>query len=449
MSGLTGTEGQEDPINPLELSDEEFAKLPMPGAELLVPDEPEIPEAPVVETGADGASDTVVQPGGEGNEGVVETKSAGEEGKDPQQPAGGQEGAPGGAVQPGTKEEPKEPPAPGTPEAGKPAEGAVPPVGSQPEGPKPGEEKPKVEGNAGAPAEPLSFAQIGEMVMKPFKANGKMVELKSPDEAVKLMQMGAHFTQKMQAIQPHRRVLTMLENNDLLSEDKLSFLIDLDKKNPDAIRKLLKDSGIDPLEIDTTTEPTYQAGSHKVSDAEVNFRSAVEDLVSTPEGQEALQTFNTTWDQASKDVVWGDPSLLSTMFQQKQTGVYDAISSEVERRRMLGSIGPETPFLKAYEVVGAELHNAGKLNDIILKANPSASVQSAQAPQTPVTPAPVKQPDPTPVATRAAAPKQGADNNDKANAAAPTRSGSRPAKPIVNPLAMSDEEFLAQFKGRI
>lgn len=429
-------------VNPLELSDEEFAKLPMPGSELVV-DEPEIPaDTSATDAPAAPAAGAEVVPGAEDQGKVDEQKPAGEEGKDTQQSAAGQEGAPGGAVQPDTQEQPAK-----TPE-GKSPEGAVPPIGSKPEGPKPGEEKPKGEGEAAT--EPLNYASIGEMIMKPFKANGKMIELKSPDEAIKLMQMGAHFTQKMQAIQPHRRALAMLENNDLLSEDKLSFLIDLDKKNPDAIKKLLKDSGIDPLEIDTTSEPTYQAGSHKVSDAEVNFRSAVEDLVSTPEGQEALQTFNTTWDQASKDVVWGDPSLLSTMFQQKQMGVYDAISSEIDRRRMLGSIGPETPFLKAYEVVGAELHGSGKLDEIILKANPSASGQSEQAPAAPVAPAPaVQQPDPTPVATRAAAPKQEVDNNDKANAAAPTRSGSRPAKPIVNPLAMSDEEFLTQFKGRI
>ena len=74
-----------------------------------------------------------------------------------------------------------------------------------------------------------------EMVTKPIKANGKTVEIRTPEEAIKLMQMGANYTRKMQDIAPHRKVIMMLEDNGLLDTDKLSFLIDLEKMNPDAI----------------------------------------------------------------------------------------------------------------------------------------------------------------------------------------------------------------------
>lgn len=439
-----GIEGQQDPVNPLELSDEDFAKLSMPGTDLAQP------ETTVETPGAEGPP-VVVPPvstesSGEGNNvqsGDAPPKPAGEEVPTGEQVPAGQAGAEGGVVSPGTEEQPAK-----TPEA-KPADGAVPPSGSKPEGQQGADsEKPKGEGEAkveAGSAEPLNYAQIGELVMKPFKANGKIFTPQSADEVIKLAQMGAHFTQKMQAIQPHRKVLTMLEKNDLLDADRLSFLIDLDKKNPEAIQKLIKDAGIDPLEIDTASEPKYEAGSHVVSDAEVKFTSAVEDLVSAPGGQEALQSFQETWDNTSKDMVWADPSLLSHMFTQKQSGVYDAISSEIERRRTLGDISPDVPFLKAYASVGDELHKAGQLDAIILKASPPDSRPSVQAPAAPA----VIQSVPVPIATRVEAPKGQADNNDKVKAAAPTATGSRPAKPIVNPLAMSDEEFLTQFKGRI
>jgi hypothetical protein len=305
-----------------------------------------------------------------------------------------------------------------------------------------GEEKPKAEGEAEAPA--LNYAEIGELIMKPFKANGKMIEVKTPDEAVKLMQMGAHYTRKMQAIQPHRKVLTMLENNGLLDEDRLGFLIDIDKKNPEAIKKLIKDAGIDPLEIDTGVEPAYEGGSHKVTDAEMDFSTAVEDLVSSDGGKESLEVFNTTWDQASKELVFAEPGLLQTMHTQKQNGIYDRIAAEIDRQRTLGTITVNTPFISAYQTVGTELHNAGAFNDLAPKVNPPASDEG----KPPIVSAETTA-APQPVATRAAAPKVVVDNGDKVVAASPTNTSARPAKPVVDIFAMSDEAFMASMKGRV
>ena len=101
----------------------------------------------------------------------------------------------------------------------------------------------------------VDYKAAYEKIMTPFKANGKLISLESPDEAVRLMQMGANYTKKLQALQPQLRMLRMLENNGLLDEQKLSYLIDLDKKNPSAITKLVKESGIDPIDIDIEKDP--------------------------------------------------------------------------------------------------------------------------------------------------------------------------------------------------
>ncbi len=260
-------------------------------------------------------------------------------------------------------------------------------------------------------------------LMAPIKANGKTIELKSPEELVQLAQMGANYTKKMQAIQPHRKVLLMLENNGLLDEGKLSYLIDLDKKNPEAIKKLIKDAGINPLDIDTEAESKYQQGNHRVSDAEAAFSNQLEDLKSNPEGVQTLQTIN-AWDQASKEVLWTNPALMATIHSQRENGIYAAIATEIDRRRTLGIIPAEVPFLHAYKAVGDELNASGAFSKL-------------------------GQPQKTPVATRTAAPKPTAANSDKANAAAPSRSTPRAAKPFVNPLNMSDEEFMKTFQDRL
>jgi hypothetical protein len=143
--------------------------------------------------------------------------------------------------------------------------------------------------------------------MAPFKANGKLIQLKDPSEVIQLMQMGANYTRKLQDIQPHRKVLLMLENNGLLDEGKLSFLIDLEKKNPEAIKKLVKDAGIDPMDIDTSSEPAYSEGNHLVSDEESGFRQVLDEMVSSETGKETVKLINTDWDQASKEALWKSP----------------------------------------------------------------------------------------------------------------------------------------------
>lgn len=287
------------------------------------------------------------------------------------------------------------------------------------------------EKEAAAPTPP-NYEEFYNAMMTPFTANGKKIELKSPEEAVQLMKMGANYTRKMQAIAPHRKILLMLENNKLLDEGKLSFLIDIEKKNPEAIKKLIKDSGIDPLEIDTTQDSTYREGNHRVSDEEAGFRAALDELSSNPEGRETLKLINTQWDQASKEILWKQPEVMTLIQQQRESGIYDLITTELERQRTLGAIPPTVAFLHAYKKIGDELQQTG------------AFAHLAPAAET--------KPQPSLVATRKAAPKAPVVNGDKANAASTSRTSSRKADTVVNPLALSDEEFEKQFsayQGRV
>ncbi len=274
------------------------------------------------------------------------------------------------------------------------------------------------------------YKSFHDQVMAPFKANGKMVQLKSPEEAIALMQMGANYTRKMQEIQPHRKVLLMLENNGLLDEGKLSYLIDLDKKNPDAIKKLVKDAGLDPMDIDTSEESAYRVGNHRVSDEEAAFRGVLDDLSTTDNGKQTLQVINSTWDQASKELLWKNPGVMNLINQQRELGIYDRILTEVERRKALGQVPINQPLLQIYQQVGQEMVAGNAFADI---------VQPAQQPRETV----------APVASRVVPPKPVVKNGDRATAAAPSKAAAKPAKVIVNPLSMSDDDFLKQFQGRL
>jgi hypothetical protein len=307
--------------------------------------------------------------------------------------------------------------------------------------PKPGEPAADATSSAGekrqtgAELPPEQLVQFYDQIMTPFKANGKTVELRSPEEAIKLMQMGANYTKKLQDLQPHRKVLLMLENNGLLDEGKLSFLIDVDKKDPEAIKKLLKDTGIDPLEIDTSTDPAYLEGNHRISDEEVSFRTTLDELGSTPEGAKTLTEINTDWDQASKEVLWQSPEIMTVIHEQRETGIYDLIKAEVDRKKTLGEIPPNTPFLQAYKTVG---------DAMAAQALGTTGGSDGKQPE-----AETGQAEPQVLATRAAAPKKQVENGDRASAASPTRAAAPTKATVVNPLAESDEAFLKRMENRV
>lgn len=269
----------------------------------------------------------------------------------------------------------------------------------------------------------INYEEFYKKITQPFKANGKDIKLESAEEITQLMQMGAGFTKRMQELAKFRKYITMLENNNLLDEGKLSYLIDLDKKNPEAIKKLVVDSGTDPLDIDTTSPSNYVGGNHRVSDEEINFRSALDAISAKPNGYETLNTINTTWDQASKDILWKSPEVLDIIHLHHNNGVYDAVTSEMERQKLLGNIRPEMSFLQAYKIVGDELTQRGAFNNLTT-SNPAGMA---------------------PIATRAAIPKT-VSNSKQAAAAASTKGTSAAVKSEILS-NLNDEEFLKKFSN--
>lgn len=388
----------EETKNPLEMSDEDILKMNPPEVE-EPKEEPHQEEEEKQEESSNENEDSQEEPKESEENNDSENKTSEEEPKE--------------ELTEESKEEPK-----------KEEENIPSNSGSKEEKEKSSKEaEKKEEENKEQPSEKsatIDYKKFYEKIMTPFKANGKLITLKTPEEAIQLMQMGANYTRKMQAIAPYKKTLLMLENNGLLDEDKLSFLIDLDKKNPEAIKKLIKDAGIDPMDIDTSTEPQYKEGSHKVSNEEAAFMTVLDDLKQSQDGMQTIKEINSNWDDASKNILWSSPDIMRTIHQQRENGVYQLIVDEMERQRTLGNISPETPFLVAYKQIGDAL---------------VANKQKA-APQ--------------PVAVKAKTVKTSTvKNSEKAKAAAPNRTTPSAPKRFINPLAMSDEEFLKQMKDRL
>lgn len=279
-------------------------------------------------------------------------------------------------------------------------------------------------------AETVDYEAFFRQVTAPFKANGEQIQVQSAEDIIRLMQQGANYTKKMQEISRHRKHLLMLQNNGLLDEQKLSFLIDLDKKNPEAIKKLLKDAGIDPIDLDVSEEPKYEAGRHVVSDQEAEFVATIEEVMAFSGGRETVQSAR-QWDPASQRLLAANPQVLYAIHEQRQNGDYAKIAAEINRRQILGILPATTPFLVAYEHVGNELLAQGTLSTV--PAQPASPAQSGLR---------------TPVARKVQKSAKPQVDTRRAKAAASPRTASKGTKREVNPLELSDEEFEKQFNQR-
>lgn len=271
-----------------------------------------------------------------------------------------------------------------------------------------------------------------EKLMSPLKANGKSIELRSPQELIQLAQMGANYTKNMQQLAPHRKLLMMLEKAGI-TESNVGFLIDVHTKNPDAIKKLVKDSGLDPMDIDLNQESQYKAGNHSVTDAEVVFQETVQNLQSTEEGKTTILRVVNDWDDESKKVLGTNPEVLQTIHEQRINGIYDRIDAEVSRQRTLGMIPANASYLQAYQYVGNQIQARNGFADL---------VQSVEQ-------APVQK---QPIATSVKKVESPVKHNDAVASAAASRTTPVVAKTATNPLALSDEEFVkhhANLQGRL
>lgn len=261
-----------------------------------------------------------------------------------------------------------------------------------------------------------------DALTKPFKANGRELQITNPEEIITLMQMGANYNAKMAALKPNRRFMKMLEQNELLDESKLGFLIDVSKGDPKAIAKLVQDSGFNIDEYNPE-EPVEYKSKHVAPTGEaIELEDIVTELGQQPGFSDVLTTVTTNWDPQSQEILGKNPQILRVLQKQKALGHFDQIQAEVEKQALFGQANGMTT-LQMYSAAEQKLISEGKLK----------GVEPQQAPK-PI-PANVE----TTIPNKPAKPDTTAA---KRAAAAPRQTVQGKSQPVVDNLfSLSDEEF--------
>lgn len=277
----------------------------------------------------------------------------------------------------------------------------------------------------------VDYKAAYEKITAPFTANGKQIQVKSVEDAIQLMQMGANYNKKMAGLKPSLKLVKMLEGAGLMDEAQLGFLIDVHKGDANAINKLIVDSKMDPLDLSADKAGEYKPGNHKVDDREMELDAVIEDLKSSDHYNRTLQVVATEWDQASKKDVAENPELLRVINNHMAVGIYDLIATELDSERTFGRLKGLSD-LQAYQKVGDAIAARGGFNHL--------GQGSSQPQGKPAAPAVIVPPKP----------KQVDDDKlkDKRRQASGTKGAAPTGKALpadFNPLAMSDED-MKQFK---
>jgi hypothetical protein len=270
----------------------------------------------------------------------------------------------------------------------------------------------------------FDYKSAYEKVMAPFKANGVMMQVDNPDDAVRLMQMGANYQKKMQALKPNLKIIKMLDKNGLLDTNTIGNLIDLANRSPAAIAKLVKDSGIDPLDIDTSGDSTYQPGNYEISDKEFELDQVLENLKENSNNySKTIDVVGNQWDSESRKIVTDNPVILEVIDDHLTTGVFDQVMTVMSREKALGKLNG-MPDVVAYKQIVDSMTQQGLL------VNPAAPPATQK-----------------PVSSDAKASKSAKQRQAKRKAAAPAKATGTQTKQNSDAayLGLSDEEFMKQF----
>lgn len=272
-----------------------------------------------------------------------------------------------------------------------------------------------------------SLVDFYSKITGPIKADGKDIQVRSPEDAIRLIQMGFNYSRRMQELKPVRALGQMLQDNKLDNPEQLNFLIDLSKGKKEAIQKLLADHKIDPIDLDTSKPEAYTPAQYQMDPKDQAFKEAVEATVELPGGRDLVISINKNWDPESKSALREQPAIFENLLAQKQSGVYERIEKELEYQRSLGYL-VNVPFLQAYHQVGTAMQNAGVFN------SPAPQAQSLA----PVNPAPIDTGTRKAVAPKNAAPAPNLSSIQQPRAV--SNQGTSTTK--VDYSGLSDAEFM-------
>lgn len=207
--------------------------------------------------------------------------------------------------------------------------------------------------NETEPTEEVDYKAFYESVTKDFKAAGKIMPgVKDPDKFIKALQMATDYALKTAALKPVLKKAKMLED---VTDEEFSEMLDFRKRNPEVIKKALKEAKLDPLDLDLE-DIQYTPQSKIMSDADYEFKETIEKL-SREDAVAFQRTQNIVLnelDSTSKTTVLSNPHILSALQSEVASGRFEKIQAQALQLKAFGGYN-NVPDIELYSFIANEM----------------------------------------------------------------------------------------------
>jgi len=209
-----------------------------------------------------------------------------------------------------------------------------------------------------AETEEVGTTDTGKKETYVIPAVGTKIEC-TLDELKDLASRGADYTKKMQEISPWRKQIEAMREHNV-SQDDINMLIDIKAGKKEAILNLVKQAGIDPLDIDLDSIK-YTPSEYGKTDADIVLRDTVRRLAVDGDVYSRTEAIvDSEWDSKSRQALLGNPSMIEGLHNDVKSGLYDKVMPEMVKMKMLdgGRLSDVEYYIKAGAMVTEKLKQA-------------------------------------------------------------------------------------------
>jgi len=177
-----------------------------------------------------------------------------------------------------------------------------------------------------------------EVAEAKFTANGREVEgFKDPQDLIRAQQMLHGYSDKMKVFKEYKKFFKPLEERGITSDpDKFNLAMSLIDGDEEAIKKVIKDKGMDPLEFDLDN---VNYVSKNTLPSEERMLLEEESLKAKNLGidDKFNAALSNDFDDASLDIFVNakNEHIRENLLSQLKDGTYDTVQNEVKRMEML------------------------------------------------------------------------------------------------------------------
>ena len=179
-----------------------------------------------------------------------------------------------------------------------------------------------------------------KVALAKFTANGKEVEgFKDPADLIRAQQMLHGYSDKMKVFKEYKPFIKALEERKLTTDaEKFNLAMNLLDGDPEAIKKVLKEKGIDPLELDLD-DIKYTAKNVLPSKAQMLIEETYEQAENLGIGDKFSRVVNKDWDVSSLQELVNNGAVRNDLLQHLNDGTYEIVNNEIKRMELLDSNG--------------------------------------------------------------------------------------------------------------